>query len=216
MNSPLKSVPELSELQKKHPHLKCLLFDMDGTFFHTEPVHIQVLEAIFDDWKIELPFAREEILPRYKGISDERLCLDASHWPGYPKDMTPALFIADKNKRLLELIPKFPTNEWTHPRIFKMIEDAHKNNIQVGLVTSSEKVVTREFLKYSGADQLLDHVITLQDVVQCKPHPEPYLKAMKHFEVLADQTVIFEDSVTGLTSARASKAHVYEVHWWES
>ena len=46
------------------------------------------------------------------------------------------------------------------------------------------------------------------EALKPKPSPQPYLQAMGHFSSKPRQTVIFEDSRTGLTSAVKSKANV--------
>ena len=54
-----------------------------------------------------------------------------------------------------------------------------------------------------------DLILTQEDVVNNKPDPEGYLKAMAHFGVDAAHTMIFEDSATGLAAARATGASVF-------
>jgi beta-phosphoglucomutase-like phosphatase (HAD superfamily) len=49
-----------------------------------------------------------------------------------------------------------------------------------------------------------DVVVAGDDVVNGKPHPEPYLKAADLLGVEARNCIAFEDSITGLTSAVAA------------
>ncbi|MEY3496391.1 MAG: hypothetical protein RJA80_613 [Actinomycetota bacterium] len=44
-------------------------------------------------------------------------------------------------------------------------------------------------------------MITSDDVVDTKPHPEPYLTAAKHFGLDVLECLAFEDSNTGITSS---------------
>jgi HAD superfamily hydrolase (TIGR01509 family) len=69
-------------------------------------------------------------------------------------------------------------------------------------------------LSVAGARDLFDVIITLQDVAHPKPHPFPYLKAMIQLGVGPRETVIFEDSLTGLQSAQASGARFIQADWW--
>jgi hypothetical protein len=46
------------------------------------------------------------------------------------------------------------------------------------------------------------------DIERTKPYPDPYLQAAKLLGVNIENCIIFEDSPTGLTAARASGAFV--------
>ena len=49
-----------------------------------------------------------------------------------------------------------------------------------------------------------DFVLTREDYTQSKPHPEPYLTAMKRHGLRPDQCIIVEDSERGLAAATAA------------
>ena len=53
--------------------------------------------------------------------------------------------------------------------------------------------------------------ISANDVLRGKPHPDPYLKAAQLLGVDIAQSLIIEDSPTGITAARASGAFVIAV-----
>lgn len=79
------------------------------------------------------------------------------------------------------------------------------------LVTTGNSRNAREVLEAFGCGDLFDLVLTSADVVKNKPDPEGYRKAMEYFGVSPEDTVIFEDSTTGIAAARASGASVYTV-----
>ena len=55
-------------------------------------------------------------------------------------------------------------------------------------------------LKSIGLYNFLDLLITNEDVINPKPHREPYVKAISRFGGDLENFIIFEDSETGLTS----------------
>ena len=57
----------------------------------------------------------------------------------------------------------------------------------------------------------IQFVISADDVVNTKPHPEAYLTAMDRLGVAPEETIVLEDSVPGATSALAAGAFVYAV-----
>jgi HAD superfamily hydrolase (TIGR01509 family) len=62
-----------------------------------------------------------------------------------------------------------------------------------------------------GIIDFIDYIVSNEDVSNPKPHPEMYWKAMSYFGCIAEETVIFEDSIVGKIAARDSKANLIEV-----
>ena len=78
-------------------------------------------------------------------------------------------------------------------------------------VTTGSKQNATEVLAHFGLTELFGIIITGEDVEKQKPDPEGYCKAMTHFGVTPAETMIFEDSGTGLEAAKASGATVFRV-----
>jgi choline kinase len=57
----------------------------------------------------------------------------------------------------------------------------------------------------------MDLIISNEDVRNSKPHPEMYWAAMSKMNCIPDETLIIEDSPTGLLAAHRSKSHVIRV-----
>ena len=55
---------------------------------------------------------------------------------------------------------------------------------------------------------MFDLILTSEDFTESKPSPYCYLKAMRLLGVGPQDTVVFEDSVSGLQSAKSSGAFV--------
>ncbi len=79
------------------------------------------------------------------------------------------------------------------------------------VVTTGSERNANEVLNAFGCGELFDAVITSADVSKNKPDPEGYLKAMDRFGVSPENTIIFEDSSTGIAAAKASGAQVFVV-----
>lgn len=79
------------------------------------------------------------------------------------------------------------------------------------VVTTGSRKNAYDILNAFGCTDLFDLVVTSADVKKNKPDPEGYLKAMEYFGVSPENTLIFEDSGTGLTAAMASGARVFRI-----
>ena len=66
-------------------------------------------------------------------------------------------------------------------------------------------------MRHLGIEGKVDGVLTSRDVVEPKPSPEAFLKAMNIEGVTPAETLIFEDSLVGLEAAAASGAAYIKV-----
>jgi sugar-phosphatase len=76
--------------------------------------------------------------------------------------------------------------------------------MQVALVTSDERPYADGFMKVAGLNDVFSGSVTLDDVSNLKPHPEPYLKAVELFDAAPSKCIVLEDSVAGFIAARAA------------
>jgi HAD superfamily hydrolase (TIGR01509 family) len=210
----LSQFPQLSLLQEHHPSLRGVLFDMDGTLFQTEPLHALVFQELARDFNVKIPNSNSDLDHSFRGMTDAQVLAIASKWAGFPQDLDTATFIHLKNQKLIELISQSNASDWHAQEMQAFLEEIKAKQLLLGLVTSSEKVVTEALLGHAQLTPLFDLIITLQDVTHPKPHPMPYLKAMQQLNIGPRETLIFEDSATGLAAARASGSRTIHAKWW--
>jgi HAD superfamily hydrolase (TIGR01509 family) len=80
-------------------------------------------------------------------------------------------------------------------------------NIPQALVSASPRVIVDAVLA-GMAEKYFSQTVASGDIERTKPFPDPYLHAAKLLDVNIENCIIFEDSPTGLTAARASGAFV--------
>ncbi len=209
----LSKVPSLEDLKAPHPALRAALFDMDGTLFNTEPLHAQIFEVLAKSLKIKLPDLAD-LHHKFKGMTDYQVLVEARNWAGFPQDMSFEEFIDLKNMKLLDLIATSDHTTWSSQKVETLLQEIKENEFSLGLVTSSERVITHALLEKSGYKKYFDLIITLQDVKDPKPHPGPYIMAMQQLNIGRLECVIFEDSPTGLRAALDSGCRSIKVDWW--
>jgi mannitol-1-/sugar-/sorbitol-6-phosphatase len=54
-------------------------------------------------------------------------------------------------------------------------------------------------------------IITGQDIINGKPHPEPYLKTAEKLDVAPANALVIEDSVNGVRSGKAAGCRVIAI-----
>ena len=210
----MKTVPDLTTLKAGFPGVKTLLFDMDGTLFDTEKYHTMALQCIGRDQKIQPPLGPKELHELMMGKADHLLFDLIKEWPGFPPHWDVRTFVNEKSRYLLEILNKVDATTYLSPAIISLLNEAKKDGLQIGLVTSSEKIITNELLKFTKLDNFFNYVLTRDDSLKVKPDPWPYLKAMGHFNAQPETTLVFEDSLVGLEAARGAGAHLIKAEWY--
>lgn len=81
--------------------------------------------------------------------------------------------------------------------------------VRVGLVSTTRSCDILRALNRFGLVSAFDAVVCGDMVARRKPHPEPYLSGMSLLGATPDQTVVFDDSPTGIAAGVASGAYVF-------
>lgn len=97
------------------------------------------------------------------------------------------------------------------PGAFELLNYAKEKQIPCGIATSSRRPTTNSKLTLSKLRTFFAIVVTSDDVVKGKPHPEPYLSAASRLGVTADQCWALEDSENGVLSAMRAGCMVFQV-----
>jgi HAD superfamily hydrolase (TIGR01509 family) len=179
--------------------MSAILFDMDGTLVDSEPLwlsaEIEIMQELGCTWTAE-----DQIAclggPRAK---TEKMMQEKS---GY---QMPDGYFGNQLDDLMEL--KLANELKIYDGGFRLIEECKKFGLKVGLVTASGSRLMNVVLQNFPKD-IFDIVVSGDDVINSKPDPEPYLKAARGLSVEITQSVVIEDSLTGVTSGLAAGAQV--------
>lgn len=185
------------------------LFDMDGTLVNTEPMHGEVLRLLFKEAGVNR--TPEDIIHEFHGKGDHQV-----YWstPQVVKHFSEDEFLNKKNQMLLELWKQLSAKNWQEmftPGLLEFLTKIKEVSKQIAVVSASESDVVFGLVELSGLKKFVDLSIGRQQTALTKPHSSPYFMAMRHFERKTTETVIFEDSTTGLASALETAASVIKI-----
>lgn len=82
---------------------------------------------------------------------------------------------------------------------------------RIGIVTTGKKLNVYEILEFHKIREKFDVIVTGDDIVNPKPNPEPYFRAIEFIDLLPSQILAFEDSQIGCESALAAGLKVFKV-----
>lgn len=186
------------------------LFDMDGTLVNTEPLHAKAMEMVLVKNQLATP-SFEESMERFTGMTDAVVL--ETLYPHLAQERRDQI-IRDKNSELKTVfrnLDKANLEKLMAPGILDFIHYLKSNQKNIAVVSASENEVVFETLTAFSLIDLFDFWLGRGSTHRTKPHPDPYVHAMKKAQIEKNLTLIFEDSVTGLTAAKASGAKVIEV-----
>jgi HAD superfamily hydrolase (TIGR01509 family) len=183
-------------------NFEAIFFDMDGLFLDSEPQWHECETEMMHD----LGYAWQDSdqlhclggpLTRVADYMSQ--CLQGRHTSEYLLDR----IITEMTHRLSERPPFMPGA--------KEFSQVLKNSgVRHALVSASPRVIVDAVI--SGfPDHHFEFTVAQGDIERTKPFPDPYLHAAKLAGVNIENCLIFEDSFTGITAAKASGAFVVAI-----
>ena len=97
-------------------------------------------------------------------------------------------------------------NTPTMPGAIELVRELQLHGVKTALVSASPRNIVDAVLDNLGHD-LFPFSISSDDVAVTKPDPECYLKASSMSGSDISNCLVFEDSITGMTAAKASGAY---------
>ena len=95
------------------------------------------------------------------------------------------------------------------PGVERFLTELKSAGIPAAIVTSSnDKKMANVHRAHPELSGLIDRILTSEDFTKSKPDPECFLKGMEVLGGSPSETIVFEDSLHGLTAGRASGARV--------
>ena len=175
--------------------LKALIFDMDGTLVHSDPVHLQAFAEVLSPEGVQI----DEDVYRSTIIGRTNESIFASLLPH--RSVEEHVTFADEKeaafRRLaLDLKPL--------DGLVDLLDWAQERGIKIALVTNAPRLNADHMLDVLGLTERFPVQITIDQVARGKPDPLPYLTALERLGVRADEAVAFEDSPSGMKAAKAA------------
>ena len=187
------------------PDWRAVLFDLDGTLADTVPLILRC-------YRHTMRTHRGEELPDALWVRNI----------GKPLRVSMADFATDAEEieRMVGTYVGFQRTVHDEmvqgfPGAVEAIQEMRGRGVPVGVVTSKGREMTARTLACSGLVEILDVLITADDVTNGKPHPEPVLKALADLGLAerAAEVLFVGDSPHDLVAGRAAGVKTAAVAW---
>lgn len=173
-----------------------VIFDMDGTLLDTEAVFKTIVYEVCT----EMGFAMtDDIHGQMVGSSHEvtAALLAETFGTGFSFEIFDEKCRLSMSGRTDGTIP-------LKAGAFELISALHALAVPMAVATSSRAHHALPHLETAGVLEFFQTIVTRDDVLNPKPHPEPYLTAAHRLDVDPAFCVAFEDSVSGVRAAHAA------------
>ena len=182
---------------------RAILFDLDGTLIDSVPLILDSFCHAFT--ACGLPVPATDILSRGIGTPLRPHFLHYSSDP----EVVDRLVRAYREYNLAH----HDARVRLFPGVREMLADIGARGVPIAIVTSKNRMTTARGLDLTGLHALISAIVTSDDVVHPKPHPEPVIRAAALLDVPPSATVFAGDSLHDLHSGRDAGARTAAVLW---
>jgi HAD superfamily hydrolase (TIGR01509 family) len=183
--------------------MRAVVFDMDGLMFNTEDVYTlagaELLRRRGQEFTAELKHKMMGMRPQ---PAFERMiahCRLTETWEQLAEESN-RVFLDLLSGRLAMM-----------PGLLQLLDALERTAIPKAVCTSSSRDLVAACLRPFNLRERFEFVLTAEDIVYGKPHPEIYLTAARRFGISPAEMLVLEDSENGCLSAAAAGACVVAV-----
>lgn len=172
-----------------------LLWDNDGVLVNTEGFYFQACRTALESVDVDLSFEQFQEISLRRGESTFLLATEAGVSPEEIERLR-----VFRNELYGDLLQ-------AHSCVVDGAEEALRALhacLRMGVVTSSRRDHFEIAHAESGLLKYMEFVLAHGDYENSKPHPDPYLTAMKRHGLHPARCIVVEDSERGLASAKAA------------
>ena len=183
--------------------LEAILFDLDGVIIDSEPLH----EKAFRQTSLHLgrDLTQEEVAS-LKGTVEE---IGAAKLLEYNPAATHSIpqvmeYHNTLYKAMFDQMRLIPGSR-------EFIQKAHRKGFKLGLTTSALRENQQRVFEMFNLRPFFSTITTGEDIINGKPHPDPYLKTAEKLGVAPANALVIEDSLNGVRSGKAAGCRVIAI-----
>jgi beta-phosphoglucomutase len=175
---------------------RAIVFDFNGTLSDDEPILCEIFVQLFAEHG--KPLSAQEYFDELAGLSDPEI---VRTWLGRDHPDVDAVI----NERVERYRAAVADGSSVHEHVRDAVRYAAER-VPLAICSGAARAEIEPVVEGAGLAPLLRGVVSSDDVVEGKPHPEGYLKAIRELLDGIDpaEVLVIEDTEAGIASARAA------------
>jgi HAD superfamily hydrolase (TIGR01509 family) len=187
-------------------NIKLIIFDLDGVLVDAKKIHYTTLNEALLEIDYKYIISESEHLSIYDGLKTNQKLELLTKTKQLDKKHHDQIWNT-KQRLTIEAISKLEKNI----NLINLFINLRNKGYKLACCSNSIRRSVLVMLSKIGLIEYMDLILSNEDVKNAKPHPEIYWKAMSMMDVLPEETLIIEDSPTGLLAANRSRANILRV-----
>ena len=172
-----------------------IIFDMDGVLADSSPCHARAYQDLWRKIGVDGP-QYDSIMGRQTGDVIREVTRAKRPAPEQLEQ-----WVRFKQERARAYLQKETV---TFPDTRDVLEQLKAAGTAIAVGTSASRDTAELLLKQIGVMNMIPVLVASEDVREGKPAPDTYLEAMRRSGGAPDQTLVVEDSLSGLKAATAA------------
>lgn len=185
--------------------LKAIIFDCDGIIANTEPLHFATFRQVLEEHHLHI--TEEQYYTNYLALDDKSCFRRAfsTRNEALTNDTLEAL-IARKATYFEPLLSEHLS---IFPGVIPFIQAAAQN-YPLAIASGARRDEIELILRAGKVREYFQAIISTEDVINSKPHPEAFLKAYEALKKVAEpllqqgECLVIEDSIYGIKGAQTA------------
>jgi HAD superfamily hydrolase (TIGR01509 family) len=185
---------------------RVMIFDLDGVLVDSKDIHFNALNNALETIDNKYVISTSDHENIYDGLPTKIKLQILTQKSGLEESSYKKIWEL-KQQITEKMFNEIPTDN----ELVKIFSYIKSKNIKIAVASNSIKSTVNQCLKSLGIFDKVDFVVSNEDVLNAKPHPEMYWKAMSYFGSIPSKTVIFEDSIIGKIAVKDSMSNLIEI-----
>ena len=182
--------------------IKLIIFDLDGVLVEAKNIHFNALNKALGNYVISW----NEHLSTYDGLKTSQKLDMLTKDKGLPVEDHKRIW-ETKQQITLKMLGELQPSTKLQLVMSTLVQEGYK----LAVASNSIRKTVITVLAKLGIVEYMDLIISNEDVLNSKPHPEMYWSAISKMKCLPEETLIVEDSPYGLLAAARSKSYILRV-----
>ncbi|MFD0589411.1 HAD family hydrolase [Paenibacillus sp. GCM10027627] len=182
--------------------IELVLFDFDGTLADTLPSSFSAFKTVFKKYDGQ-DVTNAELVSMFGPTEDDIIL----------KNFRNKEFVQHAIQEYYDLYGQGHSETIEISSIIALLEFLKEQGKKIGVITGKSKQSYKISSEALSLTKYFDLVVTGNDVVNPKPHPEGILKALDFFGIQADNAVFLGDSNADIMAGKAAGVRTFAVQW---